>query len=168
MTQCYVTNKGHYDNLQKNVQGFVYDSLTPFFKSQGVRDFTDDKKGGAFAYKIQEIIKKENLDNVMILFGGRGSGKSTFLKRFFYYIKPVEIEMYAHLALVDLLNSAQESNELTKEIWVKVQEAIDTDKILAQSKKELLELYSDKFDLFEKQFLEGVRNVKCRLSKISE
>ena len=156
MSNCYVTNKGHYDDLQKNVQGFVFDSLTPFFKAQGVRDFSDDKKGGAFAIKIQEIIKKENLDNVMILFGGRGSGKSTFLKRFFYYIKPTEIEMYAQLSLVDLLNAAQEPTGLTKDIWEKVLQTIDTKNILEQGRNELLNLYNDKFELFAKQFLAGL------------
>lgn len=156
MSECYVTNKGHYDDLQKNVQGFIFDTLTPFFKIQGFRDFSDDKKGGAFANKIQELIRKENLDNVMILFGGRGSGKSTFLKRFFYYIRPSEIEIYAHLAIVDLLNSAQESSALTKEIWDRVSVAIDTKKVLQQRKEELLLLFKDKFELFEKQILVGI------------
>lgn len=156
MDKCYVTNKGHYDNLQKNVQGFIYDTLTPFFKSQGFRDFTDDKKGGAFANKIQEIIKRENLDNVMILFGGRGSGKSTFLKRFFYFIKPREIEIYAQIAVVDLLSSSQSPYELTNEIWSKVRESIDVKDIFNGSKEDLIELFSDKFEIFKKQFLSGI------------
>lgn len=156
MNKCYVTNKGHYDDLQKNVQGFVYDSLTPFFKNQGFRDFSDDKKGGAFASKIQEIIKKENLDNVMILFGGRGSGKSTFLKRFFYHIKPREIELYSQISIVDLLNSSQSPYELTNEIWSKVRESIDIKKFYDGSKDELIELYSDQFSIFQKQFLKGI------------
>ena len=156
MSKCYVTNKGHYDDLQRNVQGLVFDSLTPYFEGQGVIDFSDDKKGGAFALKIQEIIKNENLDNVMILFGGRGSGKSTFLKRFFYYIKPAEIERYAQVSLVDLLKSAQEHEELTKGIWEEVRDSIDTKKVLLQGRKELLELYSDKYELYKKQILEGL------------
>jgi len=81
MKKCYVTNKGHYDDLQKNIKGIVFDSLTPFFKNLGFRNFTDDSIGGAFGLKIIDTIKRENLDNVMILFGGRGSGKSTFFKK---------------------------------------------------------------------------------------
>ena len=51
MKSCYVTNKGHYDNLQKNIHGFLHDSLTPFLKNQGFREFTDDQAGGAFGLK---------------------------------------------------------------------------------------------------------------------
>ena len=155
MSRCYVTNKGYHDALQHNVHGFISDALTPFFKGQGVIDFSDDKKGGAFALTIQDIIKREHLDNVMILVGGRGSGKSTFLRRFFYHIKPKEIEKYAQLALVDLLNCAQEPEGLTRDIWDNVRKSIDTGKVLEQGREELLDLYSDKHDLFKKQLLSG-------------
>lgn len=156
MSKCYVTNKGYYDDLQKNVQGCVYDSLTPYFKRQGVSDFYDDKKGGVFAKKVQEIINKENLDNVMILFGGRGSGKSTFLKRFFYYIRPKEIERYAQVSIVDLLNSAQDSDCLIKEIWDKVRVSIDVDNVCEKDKEELIKLFDDEYGLLKKQLLKGL------------
>lgn len=153
--KCYVTNKGHFDDLQKNMHGVIYDSLTPFFKSEGVKDFDDDRKGGLFALKVQEIIKKQNLDNVMILFGGRGSGKSTFIKRLLYHIKPREIDAHSIIAVVDLIDSAQIPEELTKEIWNKALINIDKKNILKGSKEDLLKLFSDKFEIFEKQVLQG-------------
>lgn len=90
----------------------------------------------------------------MILFGGRGSGKSTFLKRFFYYINPKEIEKHAHVALLDLLEAPQEPEGLIKEIWEKVQREIDVFELLNQGRGELIDLYSDQFEIFEKQFLQ--------------
>lgn len=156
MERCYVSNKGHYDELQKNVQGFLYDSLTPYFKNQGFREFSDNKEGGAFGLKIVKIIKQENLDNVMILFGGRGSGKSTFLKRFLFHIRPIEIQMFAHVSLVDLIDSSQSVGSLTSEIWDRVLKSIDKDNVLAGDRSEILSLFTQEFDIFKKQILTGL------------
>jgi hypothetical protein len=144
MDSCYVSNKGHYDELQKNVLGFLNDSLTPYFKNQGFREFTDDKAGGAFGNNIVKVIKQENLDNVMILFGGRGSGKSTFLKRFLFHIRPVEINMYSEIALVDLIDSAQTSETLTTEIWERVKKGIDKENLYNATRGDILKLFSTK------------------------
>ena len=154
---CYVSNKGHYDELQKNVLGFLNDSLTPYFKNQGVREFTDDKTGGAFGNNIVKTIKQENLDNVMILFGGRGSGKSTFLKRFLFHVRPVEINMYSEIALVDLIDSAQTPDTLTSEIWERVKKGIDKDNLINESREEILKLFSNEFEIYERQLLVGLK-----------
>lgn len=153
MDSCYVTNKGLHDNLQKDVQGFLHDSLTPYFKNLGFRDFSDDKNGGAFGYKITEIIKREKLNNVMILFGGRGAGKSTFIKRFLYHTQPIEIKMYSQVGLVTLLHSAQTKEQLSDEIWDKLLESIDVNNIRNGSKDEILDLLSSEFEVFKKQIL---------------
>ncbi len=157
MENCYVTNKGHYDKLQKNVQGFLYDSLTPYFKNQGFRGFTDNEEGGAFGNKIIKIIKQENLDNVMILFGGRGSGKSTFLKRFLFHIRPIQIDMHSKVALVDLIDSPQTAEELTNEIWVRTLNEIDSKNIKEGNRETILELFSKEFEVYKRQVLEGLK-----------
>ncbi len=166
MDSCYVSNKGHYDELQKNVLGFLNDSLTPYFKNQGFREFTDDKVGGAFGNNITKTIKQENLDNVMILFGGRGSGKSTFLKRFLFHIRPVEINMYSEIALVDLIDSAQTTETLTSEIWEKVKKGIDKENLVNANRDEILKLFSDEFEVFEKQLLVGLKAESVEYQKL--
>lgn len=166
MENCYVTNKGHYDKLQQNVQGFLYDSLTPYFKNQGFRGFTDDKEGGAFGNKIIKIIKQENLDNVMILFGGRGSGKSTFLKRFLFHIRPIEIDMHSKVALVDLIDSPQTAEELTSEIWERTLKNIDNENIREAGREEILNLFSEEFEIFKRQVLEGLREDDVEYQKL--
>lgn len=153
MRKCYVSDKGEHDSLQKNVSGFIYDSLTPYFKNLGVKEFVDDTKGGAFGYKIQDLIKKQNLDSVMILFGGRGAGKSTFIERLLFYIKPREVVQYAVIGIINLIDSAQEKEELTKEIWKSVLTKIDIDKKLQGAQDELIELFHPEFVIYEKQFL---------------
>ena len=156
MTSCYVSNKGNHDQLQKNVHGFLHDSLTPFFKNQGFRDFTDDKSGGAFGHNIVKTIKQENLDNVMILFGGRGSGKSTFLKRFLFYIRPVELDMYSEIALIDLIDSAQTQETLTEEIWEKVKVGIDKENIFSSARENIISLFHDDYEILKRQILIGL------------
>jgi hypothetical protein len=156
MRKCYVAKKGVHDNLQKDVQGFLHDSLTPFFKALGTRDFSDDNTAGAFGEKITEIIKKDKLNNVMILFGGRGAGKSTFLKRFLFHSRPVEITAYSHVALVGLLYSSQTKEELTSEIWNGVLEQIDTEKLRNAERSSILDLFDDDFVVYKRQILGGL------------
>lgn len=166
MNSCYVSNKGNYDTLQKNIHGFLNDSLTPYFRSQGVRDFSDDKNGGAFGLNIVKIIKQENLDNVMILFGGRGSGKSTFLKRFLFHNRPKEIDLYSQIALIDLIDSSQTSDSLVSEIWEKVKIEIDTEKLFSASREKIIELFSDEFDIFKRQILLGLNETSEEYQKL--
>lgn len=153
MRKCYVTDKGYHDALQKNVRGFIYDTLTPYFKNLGIQEFKDDKKGGAFGYKIQELIKKQNLNAVMILFGGRGSGKSTFIERFLYYVKPSEVANYSVTSIVNLIDSAQNKTDLTNEIWRNIRDEIDVKGKLQSGQDVLLDLFKTEFQIYEKQFL---------------
>lgn len=156
MKSCYVTNKGHYDNLQKNIHGFLHDSLTPFLKNQGFREFTDDKAGGAFGLSIAKTIKQENLDNVMILFGGRGSGKSTFLKRFLFHVNPKEILVYAEVSLIDLIDSSQDPQSLSREVWERVKKGIDKRNLANGTREDILKLFADEFEVYSKQILVGL------------
>lgn len=150
---CYVTNKGHYDDLQKNIHGIIHDSLTPYFRNQGVQNF-DEKRADQLVDKIEELLKRESLDNVMILFGGRGSGKSTFLRRLLKHLKPNVIQSSV-TALVDLIDSSQIQDELSKEIWQKVLIEIDSQRLLKGDKEDLLSLFEDRFSLYKKQVLSG-------------
>lgn len=156
MNKCYVTNKGLYDSLQKNVHGFLFDSLTPYFKNQGFKEFSVDNNGGAFGLSIIKTIKQENLDNVMILFGGRGSGKSTFLKRFLFHIRPKEINIYAEISLVDLIDASQTQEQLSNEIWEKVRSSIDTKNIKNATREEIIDLFTEEFEVYKKQILQGL------------
>jgi hypothetical protein len=166
MKKCYVSDKGHHDSLQKNVRGFIYDSLTPYFKNMGVKEFMDDKKGGAFGYKIQDLIKKQNLDSVMILFGGRGSGKSTFIERLLFYIKPKEVVNHSIIGIINLIDSSQNRDELSKEIWKNVLLEIDIEHKLQGTQQELINLFHPEFEIFERQFLNNYSQVSEERQKL--
>ncbi len=156
MDRCYVTNKGIHDNLQKDVQGFLHDSLTPYYENLGFRDFTDDKRGGAFGQRIAKTVKNKNLNSVMILFGGKGAGKSTFIKRLLYHTQPIEISMYSQVALITLLYSSQSKEELTKEIWQKLLESIDKENLRNANRETLLKTFSTEFEVYKSQILVGL------------
>lgn len=166
MESCYVTNKGLHDSLQKDMQGFLHDSLTPYFRNLGFRDFTDDKSGGAFGFRIAEIIKKEKLNNVMILFGGRGAGKSTFIKRFLYHTQPIEIKRHSQVGLITLLYSAQTKEQLSEEIWYKLLQAIDTTDLRNGTREDILDLFSSEFATFSKQILGDLKESDSDYQKL--
>jgi hypothetical protein len=166
MNFCYVVNKGHYDKLQKNIQGFLHDSLTPYFKNQGFKEFADNRYGGAFGIEIVQTIRQQNLDSVMILFGGRGSGKSTFLKRFLFHVKPEELKSYAHIALIDLLNSSQTEENITNEIWSNVLIQIDNYKLYEADRAEIIGLFQNEFDIYNKQILVGLEETSVAYQEL--
>lgn len=153
MKACYVHNKGKNDSLQKDVQGFLHDSITPYFKNLGFRDFSENKEGGAFGTRISNIVKSQTINKVMILFGGRGAGKSTFIKRFLFHEQPIQIAMHSKVALVPLLFSAQTKEELSNEIWQKTFESVDSDNLRVQSKENILKIFDKEFEIFKNQIL---------------
>ncbi len=153
MKRCYVSDKGYHSELQKNVRGFIYDSLTPYFKNLGVKDLKDTTYGGALGITIEKFIKSKNLDSVMILFGGRGAGKSTFIERLLFYIKPREVVDFSVVGIVNLIDASPNREELTNEIWRAVLKEIDKEKILRGTQEDLLNLFRHDFEVFERQFL---------------
>lgn len=167
MNSCYVSNRGSHNNIHTQIKSLIIDSLTPFFKNEGVRDFTDNKEGGAFGLRISQVIKQENLDNVMILFGGRGSGKSTFLKHLLYHERPIEFDMYSQIALIDLIDSSQTRNELIIELWKRLLNEIDNDLIRKGSREQIIELFNDDYLIYHKQFLAGLSESSIEFQKLS-
>jgi hypothetical protein len=166
MDSCYVTNKGVNDSLQKDMQGFLHDSLTPYFKNLGFRDFIDDNRGGTFGLHIAEIIKKEKLNNVMVLFGGRGAGKSTFIKRFLYHKQPAKIKMHSQVGLITLLYAAQTKEQLTEEIWQKLLESIDITNTRNGAREEILALFGNEFLIFKRQILAELSETDSEYQKL--
>src|SRR5262249_45693858 len=103
MSACYVKNR-EYNVSRANVTQVIEDSLSPYFRNYNVRDFfAEDSDGGTFGHRISSSARDRRTRDVIVLFGGKGCGKSTFMSRLLYHKPPNSIKYFTKIAVVDLL-----------------------------------------------------------------
>ena len=85
--RCYVGQRAHDKNIS-GVRTLIRDSVSPFMQTYDISETEDAETGGAFANRLVKGIKLEKKGDVVILFGGKGSGKSTFIKKVLLFKPP--------------------------------------------------------------------------------
>jgi hypothetical protein len=155
MESCYV-NQREYEDAFKNFRGLIEDSLTPYFLDYGVQNLTDNDKGGALGTRIAKSLQDKKTGEVIVLFGGKGAGKSTFLKKLLYHNPPQYLSKYSRVAIADLLNVPENKPEIHNSIWDQVVTSLDVDELLSCDRNELIVLFKGKYDLAKKQTLFGL------------
>lgn len=89
-------------------------------------------------------------------FGGKGSGKSTFLKKLLYHKQPKYLAKHSVIAIVDLLDTAHEKDQIRRNSWNTLVEILDSEQLLKGDRNRLLYLFKDKYELAKKQVLFGL------------
>ena len=135
----------------------IADCLSPYFASYNVNEFFDDSTGGKFGERISSNLRERRTREVIILFGGKGSGKSTFIRRLLYHRPPEPIKHFAVVAVVDLLECPEDRNHIENALWSKLLERLDQDKVLRGDRNGLLALFEDRFEVAKRQMLYGLK-----------
>lgn len=144
--ECYINDR-EYTNAYKGMRNKLKDSLTPFFENKGIQDFIDDNQGGDFGNKIEKYLKKVESEEVLILFGSKGAGKSTFIKKLFFANVPDYLKNNSIPIIVDMLKVPLKGKNLNEEIWKFIVEKLDPENILKNQRDELIDmLYKDKYE----------------------
>lgn len=155
MENCYVSNRTYFYYI-KTFRRRIYDNLSPYFRSYNIKELRDGTTGGLFGREIEKSVKNLRARDVVILCGGKGSGKSTFLKRLLFHKVPPFIKNYSKICIIDLLKKPENTELIYEEIWSQLVKSLDTDQIMQKSRDELLELFSDRFELAKRQALYGI------------
>lgn len=157
MERCYVSQR-EYQGTTNGMRALIHDSLSPYFESYGVQQLEDTGKGGRLGGRLTKNIKESRKGDVLVLFGGKGSGKSTFIKRLLHHSAPRWLKEHAAIAIVDLLNTAENADEVRAKIWSDLISGLDRDKLLEEGRDTILrELFADRFELARKQDLAGLQ-----------
>ena len=161
MNKCYVSQRD-YRNTFRDIHSLIQDSLTPYFEEYGVQQLDDTGKGGQLGGRITKNIKKGRAGEVLVLFGGKGSGKSTFIKRLLHHTPPKWLCDHSIISIIDLLKVPENEQVIRNNIWKTLIDNLDKDNILNNERDILIDLlFKEKFLIAEKQLLSG-------LSKSSE
>ncbi|WP_147115137.1 hypothetical protein [Tateyamaria sp. syn59] len=156
MDRCYVSER-EYGQVQDSMKSLLKDSLTPYFKLYGVEQLDDTGKGGAIGGRIKKNIKNSRGGEVLVLFGGKGAGKSTFIKRLLKHKPPAWLRDNAVIAIADMLHVPEERELIRSEIWRRLVASMDADGLLSAERDKLIDqLFADKFSVARVQDLAGL------------
>ena len=155
MERCYV-NLREYQASVVGVNKVIYDCLSPYFINYNVKEFFDDGVGGLLGERIASNLRERRTREVIILFGGKGSGKSTFIRKLLYHRPPRAIADFSVPVVIDLLLCRHDIKHIENEVWSQLIEKLDTNNILKSGRDELLDLFADKYQHAKNQLLAGL------------
>ncbi|ELB2263696.1 hypothetical protein QNZ58_003540 [Vibrio parahaemolyticus] len=156
MNKCYVSQRD-YKNTFDDIHSLIHDSLTPYFEEYGVKQLDDTGKGGQLGGRITKNLKRNRSGEVLVLFGGKGAGKSTFIKRLLHHSPPRWLKEHSIISIIDLLKAPENEEVIRNYIWKTLIENLDRDNILNEERSVLIEkLFKDRFSVAQKQSLAGL------------
>ena len=153
LKKCYVEERG-YSVQFENVSSFIEDAISPYMKEE-VKLQTINMNSPHHNTFSDELKKVNTESKVLVLFGGKGSGKTTFLVNLFNSSKTKHIKKYSIIAYIDLLDIPNDKESIRREIFTSLIKKIDTDKILDGTVDDLCILFEDKYTIELKQTLCG-------------
>jgi hypothetical protein len=156
MDRCYVSLRD-YQHTFDGMRTLIEDSLSPYFRNYQIQQLEDTGKGGRLGGRLTKNIKKGRKGEVLVLFGGKGAGKSTFIKRLLHHNPPRWLRDHSVIAVVDLLKVPEDLEVIRKAIWDGLVTTLDTQNLLSADRSVLLDkLFLDKFQVASRQELSGL------------
>lgn len=158
MERCYVAQR-EYKNTFDGIHNVIQDSLSPYLENYGVQQLDDTGKGGQLGGRITKLFKRGNQCTVLVLFGGKGAGKSTFIKRLLHHNPPRWLKEHASVAIIDLLKVPEDREVIREAIWNELVRQLDTESILSGERDELIKsLFHERYAVALKQDLSGLKH----------
>jgi energy-coupling factor transporter ATP-binding protein EcfA2 len=112
---------------------------------------------GQLGGRLTKNIRRGRKGEVLVLFGGTGSGKSTFLKRLLHHKPPKWLRDHSVVAIVDLLDVPEDKKTIHHAIWSGLVKNLDSGSLLKADRSALLAgLFSDRFETAKRQQLSGL------------
>lgn len=156
MEHCYVSEDNigrQFDSARKEIN----DSLAPFFLHYKIEDISNKTSTGKFEKNIVEIVKAR-LGKTIVIFGGRGAGKTTFLRKILTHQAPHGIKHFSKRAIVTLTDATETKEDIQRYIYEELIVKLDKNQLLSSSRDELLNtLYKDEFDKAKRFELSGLK-----------
>lgn len=156
MESCYVVQRD-YKHAIDGMHALIQDSLSPYLTEFGIQQLDASKLGGKLGERLLENARSSPKGEVLVLFGGKGSGKSTFIKRLLHHTPPPWLEAHSRVAILDLLKVPENQEIIRDTIWTKLVDQLDSDHMLSETRERLLTLlFKERFKVASRQDLFGL------------
>ena len=156
LKECYVAERGYSLNFDK-VTNLLEDALSPYMmQKESLQNIEMEGSTNSFSDEIIKVIAREKKSKVLILFGGKGSGKSTFLVSLFNDDRNTNMIEHSIVSRVNLLKISNDKEAIKNEIFNQLKKSLDVDNLLSGNNESLIKLFQDKFDIALKQTLAGL------------
>ena len=126
LENCYVEE--HVENTKNTLSSLLVDNATPYLENNGVINYTREKLSKKLSKKVANFIDFSDSKHIVVIYGDRGCGKSTFIKKLLHSDIPQNIQNKLSVIHLDLLYYAPTEDglkELKERIWSNVLDAID-------------------------------------------
>jgi hypothetical protein len=158
MDRCYVSQRDYRVTLE-GMRTMMEDAVSPYLEGYGIQQLDETGKGGRIGGRLTKNIRKGRKGEVLVLFGGKGAGKSTFIKRLLHHNPPPWLRDHSVIAIIDLLKVPEEVSVIRGAIWDGLVDALDKDKLLETDRSNLLQvLFADRYAVALRQELSGLRH----------
>jgi hypothetical protein len=155
MNFCYVSDN-EYERTFRSALTILRDSLTPYLLEYGVKEIQNKVDGGILTKRMTKNVLERKTEEVLVLFGGKGVGKSTFLRRLLFHNPPQILRKNSVIAIANLLRVPESKEQVHQFIWQVVVNALDTENILDGDRNSLLALFEDRYEEALRQALFGL------------
>lgn len=156
MEHCYVSEDNigrQFDSARKEIN----DSLAPFFLHYKIEDISNKSSTGKFEKNITEIVKAR-LGKTIVIFGGRGAGKTTFLRKILTHQAPQGIKHFSQRAIVTLTDATETKEDIQRYIYEELIVKLDKNQLLSTSRDELLnKLFKEEYEKAKRFELSGLK-----------
>ena len=153
LENCYVDER-LYENTKKTLANLLVDNATPYLENNGVKNYERSKLSSKLSKKITNFIEYSDNKHIVVIYGDRGCGKSTFIKKLIYSDIPESVQEKLSIIYINLLDyaaSKQNNTELKELIWKSVLKKIDVDSLMEDFDSIQNLLFKNEFDTYKKQ-----------------
>lgn len=165
LDNCYVHSRPTQviDNELKLV---IRDHIPAFAGDAAQLHTSDEEPGGAVGDHIRALVDRSDKGSVVVLMGGIGSGKSTFLKRFFKVIAPdlVAGDGRAVLVYLDFLGAPDSSTALDDLIWREASSRLREQAPQLQKRAALEQMFEGDLRLNRELFADDIETLNKRIA----
>jgi len=153
LEHCYVDER-LYENTKKTLTSLLVDSASPYLENSGVINYERQKLSRKLSKKITNFVDYSDNKHIVVIYGDRGCGKSTFIKKLIHSDIPSNVQDKLRIIYIDLLKYAAiegEYTELKNRIWRSVLDKIDIDDLQTDYYAIQNILFKDEFTKYKEQ-----------------
>lgn len=166
LESCYVYSQS-LRQMDTNLTSMIKDEIPHYAEKDGFQELILSKDGGELAKRIKETSKKGLIGNSILLMGGIGCGKSTYLRRLIRLLSREKFSERILYIYIDYLGYSPDLIDLKGFTYQIIADTLKSHKSIIS--RDVLELvYRDEIEILKQTKLFSIKDVDRLSEKIGE